>query len=124
VKLQAGIEGVAAGAVVGMFVLSILLYFHSERNLLGNTYPWARFWRSYGPTFWVAAVIGWDVWFNRGKNPAVSGSLIRAALVTLLYAPVLLWAWKRDPELRGMIATARQLRGRSVASTKLPSKPE
>ena len=124
VKLQAGIEGIAAGSVVGMFVLSILLYFHSERNLLGNAYPWGRFWKSYGPTFWVAAVVGWDLWFNRGKAPAVSGSLVRAALVTLLYVPVLVWAWKRDPELREIIAAARRLRGSRGASTTSPSDPE
>jgi O-antigen/teichoic acid export membrane protein len=124
VTLQVGIEGIAAGAVAGMFVLSILLYFHSERYLLGNAYPWGRFWRAYGPTFWVAAVIGWDVWFNRGKNPAVLGSLLRAAMVTLLYVPVLVWAWTRDPEFREIIATARRLRSPRGASTTSPPKSE
>jgi O-antigen/teichoic acid export membrane protein len=109
VRLKLGIEGVAAGAVVGMFVLSILLYFHSERNLLGNDYPWGRFFRSYGPTFWVAALISWDVWFNQ-ENAALSHSFTRAAFVSLLYAPVILLAWRGDEEFRQMIAMARRFR--------------
>jgi O-antigen/teichoic acid export membrane protein len=110
VKLELGIEGVAAGAVVGMFLFSILLYFHSEQKLLGNDSPWPRFWRSYGPTFWVAAIVGGDAWLSRGVHASVLHSLVRAAAVTLLYLPVVVWAWKRDDEFRGLVATARRFR--------------
>lgn len=110
VRLELGIEGVAAGAVVGMFLFSILLYFHSERKILGNERPWPRFWRSYGPTFWVAAIVASDAWLSRGADAQILHSLARAAAVTLLYSPVVVWAWKKDDEFRGLIATARQLR--------------
>src|SRR4030095_6838191 len=61
VWVGAGITGVALGAVVGMFVISIVLYFHSEKRLLETEHRWPRFWRSYGPTFWVGGMVtgGW-----------------------------------------------------------------
>ena len=104
--LDAGLTGVALGAVAGMFVISIVLYFHSEKHLLENEDRWPRFWRSYGPTFWVAAIVTGDWYLGRDASVTVGHSLVRAGVVTLLYLPVVVLAWRWDEEFRSLMATA------------------
>lgn len=114
VWLDWGIQGVAFGAVLGMFLFSILLYFYSERKLLGNTSPWPRFWRSYGPTFWVALIVSADSFLARGTTPSVGLSLARATAVTALFLPIPVWAWFRDREFRDLAIIARKFTKRST----------
>ncbi|HZN56268.1 MAG TPA: oligosaccharide flippase family protein [Candidatus Polarisedimenticolaceae bacterium] len=109
VWVGAGITGVALGAVAGMFVISIVLYFHSEKRLLETEHRWPRFWRSYGPTFWVAAIVTGDWFIGRGTSVTVRSSLIRAGVVTLLYLPAVVLAWRWDEEFRSLVATARRV---------------
>lgn len=103
-----GIQGVALGAVLGMFIFSIQLYFYSERKLLTNPAPWGRFWRSYGPTFWVAVIVTADGLLFRGGSQSVALSLARAVAVTALFAPVVVWAWFRDREFQDIVGIARR----------------
>ena len=59
---------------------------------------------------WVAALVVMDaVWLGEA-TPTLLHSLFRASVVTALVAPILLWGWYRDPEVRELVALVRRLR--------------
>jgi O-antigen/teichoic acid export membrane protein len=103
-----GIEGVAGATVAGFLVLSVCQCFYAERFLLRSQGFVVRVLRSYGPTFYLGGLILGEHLLLRSWPESFGASLVRALLVTLLYLPLPLLAYRHDQEFRGLITRARR----------------
>ena len=111
VRLDYGIEGVAMGTAVGFLALSVSLCAWCETKMLESRGALPRIFKSYGPAIYLAALVAADhgLFGQLGASPVADG--LRALGVLLFYVPVLFWAWRRDEELRGIVAMLNRARG-------------